>query len=316
MVLDKQISLGALLAITYITAQTDYPLTLFLDIFRSFQDANLSLMRLNEVSRIKEEDCMINNTNDIYNLRGDIVLRNLSFRYDITSENNILQSLNVTIKKGEITAIVGCSGSGKTTLLRLLLGLYNPDEGEVLINNINLKHILKDKWRKLCAAVMQDGYCFSDTIANNVVLSPELQDEEKIIDALKAAAIYDFVITLPLGIHTRIGEDGIKMSKGQMQRILLARAVYRNPNFLFLDEPTNSLDAVSENKIMCALKKIYVGKTVLIIAHRFSTIKNANKIIVLKKGQIIEVGTHEQLFQKKGYYYTLFINQKLFNNET
>lgn len=318
LVISERLSLGGLFALTYINAQLDYPMTLLLGILRSYQDADLALTRLDEVSKIEEEDYNLKNNaiNHIEeNLNGDIVLKNVSFKYDITSEDNILQSINMKIRKGEVIAIVGDSGSGKTTLLRLILGLYKPNSGEIIINNINLNSICKDKWRKMCGVVMQDGYIFSDTIANNVSISADNQmDENKVIESLKLASIYEFIKNCPLGISTIIGEDGVKMSKGQLQRILLARAIYKNPQFLFLDEPTNSLDAINENLILKELKNVYVDKTVFIIAHRFSTIKNANRIVVLKNGKIAESGTHDELFKHKSVYYNLLINQKILND--
>lgn len=240
---------------------------------------------------------------------ADITLNNLSFKYEKLSKKLILNDINITFPKGKMTAIVGLSGSGKTTLLKLLLGFYKPDSGEVLINGINLDKYNKREWRKRCGVVMQDGFIFSDTIAKNIALGEERIDEDRLIEAVDIANIKEYVESLPLGFNTLIGADGSGLSQGQKQRILIARALYKNPDYIFLDEATNSLDSNNEKSIIEKLNTFLKRKTAIVIAHRLSTVRHADQIIVLEDGCIKEIGQHETLINKKGIYYNLVKNQ-------
>ena len=233
----------------------------------------------------------------------------MNFRYDESKKQNILKNINLTIEENKVTAIVGASGSGKTTLLKLLLGYYSPQEGDIYLGSLNMKHLNLSWWREQCGAVMQEGYMFSDTIARNISISDENLDFERIKLAANVANIADYIEKLPLGYNTLIGQDGQGISEGQWQRILIARVVYKNPSFVFLDEATNSLDAKNEKEIMQSMSSFYKGKTVLVIAHRLSTVTNADKIVVLDNGKIAEVGTHKELVSQKGKYYELIRNQ-------
>jgi ATP-binding cassette, subfamily B, bacterial len=220
-----------------------------------------------------------------------------------------LRNINLIVPEGKVTAIVGASGSGKTTLVKLLLQYYQPTEGDILIGNQNLQTFNTKWWRGKCGAVMQDGYLFSESIAHNIAVSDEVIDVKKLVFAAKTANIHDFIQTLPLKYNTSIGQEGQGISQGQRQRILIARAVYRNPDFIFLDEATNALDADNERKIVENLEKFYAGKTVIIVAHRLSTVKSAHQIVVLEKGELVEKGTHQELVTRKGIYYNLVKNQ-------
>jgi ATP-binding cassette subfamily B protein len=215
----------------------------------------------------------------------------------------------MNIPAGKITAIVGASGSGKTTLVKLLLGFYQPNQGEIKVGDINLFNFNTHSWRSRCGAVMQDGFIFSESIAQNIATGEEVIDKEKLFNAVKVANIQEFVESLPLGYNTKIGQEGSGISQGQKQRILIARAVYKNPEFIFFDEATNALDANNEKVIMQNLSEFFVGKTVVVVAHRLSTVKNADQIIVLDKGKLIESGNHQQLTEKRGAYYELVKNQ-------
>lgn len=221
----------------------------------------------------------------------------------------MIDEISITIPQKKITAIVGSSGSGKTTLLKLLLGFYNPTQGYILVGHQNLEAIHKDIWRSKCGVVMQEGYIFSDTIANNISESDDIPDLARVIAAARTANIFDYVSALPLGFNTIIGAKGNGISQGQKQRLLIARAVYKNPDFLFFDEATNSLDANNEKVIMGNLEEFFKGKTVIVVAHRLSTVKNADQILVIENGRIVEVGTHDSLVQQRKYYYSLVKNQ-------
>ncbi len=239
----------------------------------------------------------------------NIKINNLCFKYEGARSVYVLNHVNLLIPRGKVTAIVGASGSGKTTLIKLLLGYYAPNEGEINIGNDNLEIFNLTWWRMQCGAVMQDGYLFSESIARNIAVSDENIDMERLRNAARIANIADYVEALPLGYNTVVGQDGQGVSQGQRQRILIARAVYKNPQFLFFDEATNALDANNEKVIVENLAGFYKGKTVIIVAHRLSTVKNADQIVVLHNGAIAEIGSHNELTTKKGKYYELVKNQ-------
>ena len=306
-VLDGQMTLGMMLAVQYIIGQLNAPLQQLIGFIRSAQDAKISLERLAEVhNQSNEEEKEIIKAKNIP--EGDILIDKLAFSYTPISPK-VLKNINLTIPRGKVTAIVGTSGSGKTTLVKLLLGFYKLNKGTINIGNIPLEGIYKKIWRADCGVVMQDGFIFSDTIANNIAESDDNVDFQKLITAAKTANIMEFINSLPLGFNTKIGAKGNGISQGQKQRLLIARAVYKNPEFIFFDEATNALDANNERIIMDNLNEFFKGKTVVVVAHRLSTVKNADQIVVLENGKIVEKGSHKKLVQKNGAYYTLVKNQ-------
>lgn len=315
-VIDGNITLGMMLAIQYIVGQINVPLNSFIQFLRDLQDARLSIERFTDIDFQTDEEKMLNQK-DLIRAKDEaqeIRLENFSFRYGGERSPMVLKNINLTIPKGKITAIVGMSGGGKTTLLKLLLKLYLPTEGSIYVDNINLNLIDTLSWRQLCGNVMQDGYIFSDTIARNITESNTFgdYDEKKILEAVKIANIYEFIEEHPSGYNARIGppgSSGRSLSGGQAQRILLARAIYKNPKYIFLDEATSALDANNEKIIMENLKSFYEDKTVIIIAHRLSTVKDADQIVVLDGGEVAEIGKHQELIDKKGKYFTLVKNQ-------
>lgn len=306
-VVEGKITLGMMLAIQYIIGQLNAPLQQFIGFIRAAQDARISLERLGEIhdQENEESDALVKTTQIP---AGDIRIENLSFRYTPLSDW-VLEDLHLVIPHGKVTAIVGTSGSGKTTLVKLLLGFYPPAKGAIRIGATNLQQLQQKIWRQYCGAVMQDGYIFSDTIANNIAESDDYPNYDKIHHAVKIANIGEFIESLPLGFNTMIGAQGNGVSQGQRQRLLIARAVYKNPEFLFFDEATNALDANNERVIMEHLEQFFKKRTVVVVAHRLSTVKNADQIIVLDKGAIVEQGTHQELVLKQGAYYTLVKNQ-------
>ncbi|MGE5604616.1 MAG: ATP-binding cassette domain-containing protein, partial [Bacteroidota bacterium] len=273
------------------------------------QDAKLSFERIDEIHRKRDEEDSEAIKTNIIPSDADIVVTNLSFQYGDPYSEKVLKNISLVLPNKKVTAIVGTSGSGKTTLLKLLLGFYQPAEGMIKVGDIPLNEIRLEFWRDQCGLVMQDGYIFSDTLANNIALKDEAIDEERMSQAAQIANIDQFIATLPLGYRTKIGTDGHGLSQGQKQRILIARAVYKNPKYLFFDEATNSLDTENESIIMKNLEHFFQGRTVVIVAHRLSTVRNADQIVVLDQGVIAETGVHNQLIMKKGVYYNLVKNQ-------
>ena len=308
--INGSITLGMVLSISYIVGQTNGPIEQLVGFIKSSQDARLSMDRLQEIHNKKEEekneDIDVNNQSIQHD---DIYIRNVSYQYEGPRSPYVLQNISFTIPKGKVTAIVGASGSGKTTLMKLLLGFYEPVEGEILIGDRDLRSISPKLWRKECGSVMQEGYIFYDTISKNIALDGKEIDGQKMENAVYTANIKAFIEKSPLGYTTKIGASGVGISGGQKQRILIARAVYKDPNYLFFDEATSSLDANNERKIMDRLNTFFKGRTVLIIAHRLSTVKNADQIIVLKNGRVAETGDHETLTQLRGKYFELVKNQ-------
>lgn len=308
LVVKGKISLGMMLSVQYIVGMLNSPVDQLISFFRQYQDAKLSVDRLQNVYEEKDEDDDSKvGINSMQN--GDIVLRHVTFRYDKLSTKPTLNNINLKIPEGKVTAIVGLSGSGKSTILKMILGFYSPDKGSIEVGGINLNAMNKREWRKCCGTVMQEGYIFSDTIKNNIALGKEKSNDELVKKSATIANINDFIEELPLKYKTKIGNDGHGLSLGQKQRILIARAIYKNPKYIFLDEATNSLDANNEHEIMENLNSFIKGRTSIIIAHRLSTVRNADNIVVLKDGQICEQGNHDTLIHKKGIYYQLVKNQ-------
>ena len=307
-VINGHMTLGMLLAISYILGQLNGPIEQMISFLHRAQDARISLERLGEIHDMEDEFDMQTGISVIPSIEK-VSVDKLTFSYPGAINRNVLDDISLTLKKDTVTAVVGVSGSGKTTLLKLLLGFYKPSSGDIRVGDMNLKMMPPDLWRDQCGVVMQDGYLFSDTIASNIALGEESIKTEQLLYAAKMACIDDFIDRLPLGYNTRIGQEGLTLSGGEEQRILIARAIYKNPGFLFLDEGTSSLDANNERRIMENLELVFRGKTVLIIAHRLSTVKNADQIIVMDQGQIVEEGKHNTLIAKKGHYFNLVRNQ-------
>lgn len=308
-VVNGQMTLGAMLAVQYILGQLNSPVEQLVGFIQRHQDAKLSLERLNEVHGMDDEEP--SNQHFVRHLSGskDIKIENLTYTYPGAGNDPVLTDINLHIPKGKVTAIVGSSGSGKTTLIKLLLKFVEPQKGNIKVDSQQFRNIGYDYWRGLCGTVMQDGFIFSDTIANNIAVSDDRPDVDKLLHAVKVANIQEFIEELPLSYNTKIGAEGNGISQGQRQRLLIARSVYKNPEYLFFDEATNALDAENERIIMKNLSEFFAGKTVVVVAHRLSTVKNADQIIVLEKGKVVEVGTHEQLSRVNGRYYELVRNQ-------
>lgn len=308
-VVDGQMTLGMMMALIYIIGQLTAPVEQFIGFARAFQDAQISLERLNEIHAKEDEEETIENKLSILPEKRDISLENLSFSYDGADRDYVLDNINLRIPQDKVTAIVGASGSGKTTLIKLLLGFYEPNKGIIKVGETPLSVINPHLWRSKSGSVMQDGFIFSDTIAQNIGVGDDYVDIEKLRHAVTVANIRDFIDDLPLGYNTKIGMEGSGISQGQRQRILIARAVYKNPEFIFLDEATNALDANNEKEIMKHLNEFYKGKTVVVVAHRLSTVRDADKIVVLNQGKVAEEGKHEELTALRGKYYELVKNQ-------
>lgn len=308
-VIQGNMTLGMMLAVSYIIGQMNSPIDQLLYFITSTQDAKISLERLGEIHKQKDEDPEEEDKISVLPDEKTITIHNVSFQYEGPHSPFVLKDIQVEIPDGKVTAIVGASGSGKTTLVKLLLSFYRPVAGEIKIGNYRLEKISSKFWRQNCGVVLQDGFLFNDTIANNIALGDEYPDRKKLLEAVKVANIQEFIENLPLGYNSMVGTNGQGLSQGQKQRLLIARAVYKNPLFLFFDEATNALDAGNERIIIENLEKFYKGRTVVVVAHRLSTVKNADQIIVLDKGLIAENGTHAELVKKKGVYYTLVKNQ-------
>jgi ATP-binding cassette subfamily B protein len=297
-----------MLAISYIVGQLNSPIAQLINFIREVQDARISLDRLSEIHNKEDEEQIEDQKINEIPTNVHFTLENVSFRY-IGSGQLVLKELDLTIAPNKITAIVGTSGSGKTTLMKLLLKFYDPIDGTIKLGNHDLKNVSQKAWRNQCGVVMQEGYIFNDTIANNIAVGEDYVDKKNLAHAVDVDNIKEFIESLPLSYNTKIGMEGVGLSTGQKQRILIARAVYKNPDFLFFDEATSALDSQNEKIIMEKLDTFFKNKTVVVIAHRLSTVKNADQIVVLEKGRIIEKGTHKELVELKGSYFTLVKNQ-------
>jgi ATP-binding cassette subfamily B protein len=308
-VVSGEMTLGMMMSLTYIVGQLTSPIEQFIGFARAFQDAKISLERLSEIHLREDEEQTLGLKATALPGKRTIAIENLSFSYDGADRDYVLEDVNLVIPERKVTAIVGASGSGKTTLIKLLLGFYVPNKGNIKLGDLSLSNINPHVWRSKTGSVMQDGFIFSDTIAKNIAIGAETIDNERLLHAVTVANIRDFIDSLPLGYNTRIGMEGNGISQGQRQRILIARAVYKNPEYIFLDEATNALDANNEKEIMEQLNRFYVGRTVVVVAHRLSTVRDADNIVVLDKGRIVEEGTHQSLTAKRGKYYELVRNQ-------
>lgn len=309
LVLDGSLTLGMMLSVQYIIGQLNSPLLQLIDFIKQTQDAKISLERLGEIHDKEDEEIVGDTGNYVSEIpEKDIEIHNMSFRY-IGSDAFVFENLNLSIPHQKTTAIVGASGSGKTTLLKLLMKFYEPNEGEIKIGNTQMKNISPRFWRDQCGVVMQEGYVFNDTIANNIAVGEDYVDKSKLRQAVEIANIKEFIEGLPLSYNTKIGNEGLGVSGGQKQRLFIARAVYKSPDYIFFDEATSALDANNEKVIMENLEQFFKGKTAIVIAHRLSTVKHADKIIVLDKGNVVEEGNHTELVALKGEYYRLVKNQ-------
>jgi ATP-binding cassette subfamily B protein len=308
-VINGRMTLGQMLAIQYIIGALQGPIEQFIQFSQSLQDAQLSMRRLNEIHGLPDEEPDEGKKIRLIPQDGGLQLEKVGFKYPGAGNDLVLKDVDVLIPMGKMTAIVGASGSGKTTLLKLLMKFYPPSHGRICLGEVNLDDLSNRTWRSQCGVVLQDSYIFPDTIARNIAINDEEPDRQKLAYAVRVANIDSFVESLPLGFDTRLGGDGQGISQGQRQRILIARAVYKDPAFIFFDEATNSLDANNETIIQCNLETFFKGRTVVVAAHRLSTVKNADRIIVMEKGSIAETGTHRELVDRQGVYFTLIKSQ-------
>lgn len=308
-VIHGQLTLGMMLAVQYIIGQLNSPVEQLMSFFYSLQDVKISLERINEIHRVDDENGKTGLKTSFADNSKGIDIESIMFKYDPHAPSKTLDDVTIHIPKGKVTAIVGASGSGKTTLVKLMLGYYPVLEGQINIGGTDINTLNKKWWRRQCGVVMQDGVIFSESIARNIAVDDGDIDKDRLLKAAQIACIHEYIMSLPLKYNTKIGRDGIGLSQGQKQRILIARAVYKNPDYIFLDEATNSLDANNERAIVENLDKFYRGKTVVIVAHRLSTVKNADQIEVIDHGKVVETGNHETLTAKHGAYYNLVKNQ-------
>ncbi len=307
-VIDGQMTLGEMLAVQYIIGQLNSPVSQFMQFIYSLQDVRISLERINEIHEGRNEETQENQATG-FAAEKSITVDSIDFKYDPHALKNTLEGISFDIPEGKVTAIVGASGSGKTTFIKLMLGYYPVMSGSISIAGRNINEYNLKWWRRHCGVVMQDGVIFSESIARNIAVDDNEIDPERLREAARIACIDDYVMSLPLKYDTKIGRDGVGLSQGQKQRILIARAVYRNPDFIFLDEATNALDAKNERAIVENLDVFYRGRTVVVVAHRLSTVRNADRIIVLDGGRVVETGNHDSLIERKGAYYNLVKNQ-------
>ncbi|MEI6311883.1 MAG: peptidase domain-containing ABC transporter [Bacteroidota bacterium] len=308
-VINGSMTFGEMLSVQYIIGQLNTPLNQLIGFIQITQNAKISLDRIGEVHNKEEEEEDNPAVIDMVPENKTIQISNLSFQYGGPDSDKVLNDISLDIPVGKITAVVGTSGSGKTTLIKLLLKFYTNYKGEIKIGSTSLNNISARVWRSHCGSVMQDGYIFSDSIANNIAVGDDTIDKQKLLQSVRIANIEDFINHLPLGYNTKIGQEGVGVSQGQRQRLLIARSIYKNPDYFFFDEATNSLDANNEKAIVENLNSFFKGKTAVIVAHRLSTVKNADNIVVLEKGKLVEQGTHNDLVAKKGAYYELVKNQ-------
>jgi ATP-binding cassette subfamily B protein len=309
-VINGDMTLGAMLAVQYVIGQLNSPVAQIMSFIYSLQDVKISLERINEIhGRRNEEDDGELLTRYADDKNRSITLNGIDFRYDLHALKNTLDNITFTVPQGQVTAIVGASGSGKTTLIKLMLGYYRVNRGSIDIAGADINRYSMTWWRRRCGVVMQEGVIFSESIARNIAVSDGDIDEARLEEAARTACIHDYIMSLPLRYNTKIGRDGVGLSQGQKQRILIARAVYRNPDYIFLDEATNSLDARNEREIVSNLSRFYRGRTVVVVAHRLSTVRDADNIIVLDAGRIVESGNHDSLIAARGHYYNLVKNQ-------
>lgn len=307
-VIMGEMTFGMMISTQFIIGMLNAPVQQFIQFVISFQFAQISFLRLNEIHQLPDEQDDVGTNNIVLPENKSLIIENVAFQYTPTGPI-ILNGIRLIIPEGKVTAIVGDSGSGKSTLLKLLLRLYKPSFGEIMIGNMNINNISLKQWRDKCGAVMQDGKIFNDTILNNIVLDDERIDYDKLKKALDTANIAAEIEKLPLGYQTMMGEQGRGLSGGQKQRVLIARALYKNPDYLFFDEATNSLDTINEQKIVQALDDVFKDKTVIVVAHRLSTIRKADQIIVMQAGRVVEIGSHHSLIERRGRYYQLVQSQ-------
>lgn len=298
-----------MMALQYIMGQINAPISQFIAFVQAAQDASISLERLGEIHDMQDEEPESSDQIRDIPANANIVFKDVVYQYEGPHSPKVLNGISLTIPAGKVTAIVGASGSGKTTILKMMLGFYEPVSGKLMVGTSPLKNYSVKSWRANCGSVMQEGYLFADTISANIAITDDMPNMDRVRNAASISNIGSWVATMPLGYNTKIGADGRGLSTGQKQRVLIARAAYKDASYLFLDEATNALDAKNEKIIMENLRQFFKGKTVVIVAHRLSTVKNADNIVVLDKGKIVEQGTHHELTTLKGKYYELVKNQ-------